>query len=293
MINIENDNLICLALKEHGQVGPKTFQQLLMIYGHPGNIYDHPAEDIASMTSINMERAEKIIASQDMIDDVYDTWDQLQSLNISVISFLDKDYPDSLRQIADPPVVLYTKGNLDLLNRGSVAIVGTTQADQDGIRASVDFARELSGHDQTIISGLALGIDSAAHLGCLKSGGKTVAVLGSGLMNIYPEENESLAGLIAESGVIISEYDIHADAIPGRLISRNRLIAGLASAVLIIQVGEKRRGELHAAQAAIDQGKPVFVFDPNDQYDHETLLNNMTINIKGLEQIDEIMKYIV
>jgi DNA processing protein len=293
MINVNNDSLICMALKEYGQIGPKTFQQLLMVYGHPENIFEHSAEDIASMTSINLERAEKIINSRDLIDDAREACDHLQSLNIDVICYLDDAYPGRLRGIDDPPIVIYARGDTDSLQGGGVAIVGTTQADQDGIRASVDFARGLTDQGQTIISGLALGIDSAAHLGCLKNGGKTIAVLGCGQMNIYPEENQPMAKLITESGVVISEYDIHAEAIPGRLISRNRLIAGLADVVLIAQLGQQRKGELHTAQAAIDQGKPVFICDPDDKYDFETILDNLAIKIKGPEQIDEIMKYII
>jgi len=293
MNNPNNDNLICLTLKEYGQVGPKTFQQLLMIYGHPENIYEQDANDIASMTNINFERAEKIINSQDLIEDARETRDHLQSLNINVISYLDEAYPEPFRRIDDPPIVIYARGDIDLLQGGGVAIVGTTQADQAGIRAAVDFTREFVNRGQTIISGLALGIDSSAHLGCLKNDGKTIAVLGCGQMNIYPEENQPMAKLITETGVVISEYDIYAEAVPGRLISRNRLIAGLADVLLIAQLGNQRKGELHAAQAAIDQGKPVFIYDPEDKYDFETLLDNLAIKIKGPEQIDEIMKYMV
>jgi DNA processing protein len=206
---------------------------------------------------------------------------------------LDDNYPEHFRHIPDPPVAIYSRGDSDLLQQGGIAIVGTTAADQDGIRAAVDFARGFVEHGKTIISGLALGIDSAGHLGALKNGGKTIAVLGCGHLNIYPEENESLAGLITDSGTVISEFDIHAKAIAGRLVSRNRLIAGLADAVLIVQVGRKRRGELYAGQAALDQGKPVFVYDPNDQYAAQELLNNLVIKIKSLEQIDEMLSYIV
>ena len=92
---------------------------------------------------------------------------------------------------------------------------------------------------------------------------------------------------------MISEYDIHAKAIPGRLVSRNRLIAGLADAVLIMQIGDKRHGELYAAEAAIDQGKSVFIYDPDDHYDVDILHNNLVIKINSLEQIDQIMRFII
>jgi DNA processing protein len=290
-----NDDIkaICLALKEQGQVGPKLFQQLLMVYGHPEHIFDNSADDIASMVNINVDRAEKIVGSQDWLDEARALITHMESLNISVVGYLEDDYPEHLRHIPDPPLAIYMKGDKELLNHGGVAIVGTTAADQEGIRAAVDFARGFTDKGKTIISGLALGIDSAGHLGALKNNGKTIAVLGCGHLNIYPEENESLAGLIADTGAVISEFDIHAKAIAGRLVSRNRLIAGLAEAVLIVQVGHKRRGELYAGQAAIDQGKPVFIYDPHDKYADEELLNNLVIKIKSLEQIDEILRYIL
>lgn len=290
---ISEKSLVCLALKEYGQVGPKLFQQLMITYGHPENIYENTADDIASMVNVSYERAEKIVNSQDRLSELKDSVDQLQNLNISVISYLDDAYPEQFRRMADPPLAIYARGDSSILSRPGLAVVGTTAASQEGLRAAVDFTKALVGHDLTVISGLALGIDSAAHLAALKNAGKTVAVLGCGHMNIYPEENESLAGLIADSGVVVSEYDIHAKAIPGRLVSRNRLIAGLSRTVLIIQVGEKRRGELYAGQAAIDQGKPVFIFDPYDQYNGQELLNNLVIKVKSLEQIDEIIRYII
>ena len=293
MIKIDDQTLICFALKEYGQVGPKLFLQLSMMYGQPGNIYDYSSDEIASMNNISLERAEKIVASQDAIEQARETIENLQTMNIAVISYFDESYPERLRRIPDPPIALYVRGDLSLPSEGGVAIVGTSAANQDGIRASVDFARALSEQGQTIISGLALGIDTAAHLGALKNSGKTIAVLGCGHLSIYPEENESLAGLIAEQGTLVSEYDIHAKAIPGRLVSRNRLIAGLADAVLIMQIGDKRRGELYAAEAAIDQGKSVFIFDPDDRYDVEILHNNLVIKINSLEQIDQIMRFII
>lgn len=292
MIKIDDQTLVCFALKEYGQVGPKLFLQLAMMYGQPGNIYDFSVEELASMNSISLERAEKIIASQDLIEQARETIEHLQAMNIAAISYYDDDYPERLRQIPDPPIVLYVRGDIAILREGGIAIVGTTAADQSGIRATVDFAKAFVEQERIVISGLALGIDSAAHLGTLKNQGKTVAVLGCGHLSIYPEENESLAGLIAETGAVVSEYDIHAKAIAGRLVSRNRLIAGLADTVLVMQIGEKRHGELYAAEAAIDQGKSVFVYDPDDRYDIDILHNNLAIRINSLEQIAYILRSI-
>lgn len=293
MIDIDNKTLVCVALKEYGQVGPKLFQKLLMIYGDPANIFEILPEDISSMAGIDLEQARKIIGVQQSFEESIEMINRLESLDISVIGYFNEEYPKSFRAIADPPLVVYVKGDHQLLQEGGVAIVGTTSADQSSIKIAVDFARGFSEYGKTIISGLAAGIDSAAHLGCLKNQGRTIAVLGCGHLNIYPEENIPLANLVADSGTVVSEYDIYADAVPGRLISRNRIIAALADAVLVVQIGQNKRGELYTAQAAADQGKPLFIWDPKDELDNETLLKNSAIRIKGIEQIGEILEYII
>jgi len=288
-----NDKLktICTCLKEYGKVGPKLFQQLLIIYGNPYNIYDENPDELMSMTGMSSEKAADICASRDKIDIVRENIERLEILGINTISFFDEAYPDSVRDIADPPLVLYVKGELTLMSKKGVAVIGTAQPDQAGLRRAVDCAKALTRAGMVVNSGLAMGIDAAAHLGCLNTGGNTVAVLGCGHLNIYPDENIPLARLIAESGAVISEYDIHADAIKGRLIGRNRLIAALSDIVFIAQLGDTRRGELHAARAAIEQGKPVYIFDPDDKYDRQTLLDGMITKIGSIEQVDQLLEY--
>ncbi|OQX92939.1 MAG: hypothetical protein B6D58_00485 [candidate division Zixibacteria bacterium 4484_95] len=293
MMDIDNNTPVCIALKEYAQVSPKLFQKLLLTYGNPSNIFQMTPEDISSMVGIKLEQAQKIIGCYKSLDKAIEMIDYLESLDISVISYFHEEYPELFRVIAEPPLVIYVKGDQQLLQDGGIAIVGTTSADQSRLRMAADFAKEFSKHGKTIISGLANGIDSAAHLGCLKNQGKTIAVLGCGHLNIYPEENIPLINLILESGTIISEHDIYADAIPGRLISRNRLISALADAVIVVQIGEEKRGELYTARAAIEQGKPLFLLDPDNKSDNETLLENSAIKIKGLEQIDEILEYVI
>jgi len=293
MVELDDNTAVCLSLKEYGQVGPKLFQQLLLTFGEPAGLFDRDAEEIASMVGIDLGRAKKIVEARNSIGAVRDQVDRLAEIDIAVLSYCDRRYPTCLRQIPDPPLAVYLKGDESLLHAGGVAIVGTTAADQAGIRSAVDFAGAVSSRGHTVISGLAVGIDSAAHLGSLKNGGRTIAVLGSGLLNIYPEENGPLADTIKETGAIVSEFDIHAEAIPRRLVSRNRIISALADLVIVIQIGEEKRGELYAAGAAVDQGKPVFVFDPEERYDAETLLDYPVIKVKQLSEIDGILRYIV
>jgi len=293
MTDLDGNRIACLALKEYGLVGPRLFQHLLLTYGSPTNIFNFSAEELSAMTNIDLAKARRIIEAGERLIDLQDTLDEVGMSNIHAVSYVDDDYPEALRRIAEPPLAIYVKGEVGLLQKGGVAIVGTTVADQDGIRLAVKLAQLSTEAHQTVISGLAAGIDSAAHLGCLKAGGKTLAVLGCGHLNIYPDENIPLAGLIAEAGIVISEYESYADPIPRRLVARNRLIAALADAVVVVQIGEAKKGELHAARAALEQGKPVFVVDPDGKYSSEPLLNNQAITIGGSDQFDEVLKYMI
>jgi DNA processing protein len=285
-------HLICFALKEYGEVGPKLFQQLLLTYGHPKNIFAQTADDISAMIGINIERATKIVETEHSLEQASQQIEDLQSVNVKIISYFDDCYPEAFRIIADPPLAFYHRGDEALLDKGGIAIVGTTSADQAGIRAAVDFAKRFAKLEKTVVSGLALGIDTAAHLGSIQNNGKTIAVLGCGHLNIYPEENAPLASLISESGAVISEFEINADAIPGRLVSRNRLISALADAVLIVQMGESRKGELHAARAAAEQGKLVYIYDPDNSHE-EIDIGQSYITIHHIEQVEEIAAAII
>jgi len=285
---------ICYALAETCKVRPKLFQRLLITYGNPVNIYAQKPADLAAMVGISQEKAEQIIETQYGLDKTAEEIERLHLLDIEYLSFFDDRYPESLRRIAEPPLALFLRGDQEMLNRGGLAIVGTTAADHDNIRAAVEFGRATARSGRNVVSGLAAGIDSAAHLGCIQAEGKTTAVLGCGLLNIYPEENSGLAKIIGETGALVSEYNIHAEAIPLRLVARNRLIVALSDAVLIVQVGESRKGELYAAAAAVEQGKPVFVWDPDNRYDAKGRIDNHDwlddtfYRIEELNQLDRI-----
>lgn len=281
---------ISYALSELCGVKPKLFQKLLLTYGDPKNIYAQTADDLSAMIGIDLQKASQIVDTQHELEKTASEIERLQALDIDYISYFDSRYPQPFRQLSEPPLGLFLRGDEAMLDQGGLAIVGTTAANQENIRVAVDFAKETVRYGKNVISGLAAGIDSAAHLGCIKAEGKTAGVLGCGILNIYPEENESLAKLVAETGVLISEYNIHAEAIPLRLVARNRLIAALSDAVLIVQVGESRRGELHAAAAAIEQGKPVFVWDPGarGKNDGNDWLDSSYYRIEDVSQIDQI-----
>lgn len=198
-------------------------------------------------------------------------------MDIQEINIEDREYPTELKKIYDPPLKLYVLGNNKLLNKKAVAIVGSRKATEYGKMVALQFAKDLSKKGINIISGLALGIDTYAHLGTLQyiNKGKTIAVLGSGLDKIYPSQNIGLAKKIIKSGgCIITEYPLGTKPEKLHFPQRNRIISGLAKGILVVEAGEKS-GALITADFALEQGKEVFAIPGN-------IVNNNSIGTNNL-----------
>lgn len=175
-----------------------------------------------------------------------------------------KYYPERLRNIDSPPKQIYCLGNLELLNyKHNIAMIGSRNCSFYGERAAKDFAFNLAKEDVCIVSGLAKGIDSFSHVGALNAKGKTIAVLGSGLDNIYPKENIKLVeSIIKNNGLVISEYPLGTSALKQHFPARNRIISGLSDGVLVIEA-RKNSGTNITVDFALEQGKDVFVIPGN------------------------------
>lgn len=186
-------------------------------------------------------------------------------MKIEEISIESESYPKLLKNIYDAPLKLYTLGNIEILNQIGIAIVGSRKATEYGKKVAIKMSKELSEHGINIISGLALGIDTYAHKGNIlaDSSGKTIAVLGSGLDEIYPKQNIGLARNIVQSGgCIISEYPVGTKPEKKNFPQRNRIISGLSSGVLVVEAS-KKSGALITADFALEQGKDVFAVPGN------------------------------
>ena len=175
-----------------------------------------------------------------------------------------KYYPERLKNIDDPPKELYCLGNLELLNyKKNIAIIGSRNCSSYGERAAKDFAYNLAKEDICIVSGLARGIDSFSHIGALKAKGKTIAVLGSGLDNIYPKENIGVfKEIIKNNGLVISEYPLGTKPLRYHFPARNRIISGISDSVLVVEA-RKNSGTNITVDFALEQGKDVFVIPGN------------------------------
>ena len=184
----------------------------------------------------------------------------MKKYKINMITLLDLEYPQKLRHIYDAPVILYYKGNKDLLhNKNIIAMIGCRQCSQYGKEIAIKFSYELAKNKINIISGMAKGIDSYAHIGCMKAGGKTIAVLGNGLDQIYPKENIKLYNnIIEKQGLIVSEYVIGTRPNKLNFPARNRIISGLSNSIIVVEA-RKKSGTLNTVDFALEQGKDVFV----------------------------------
>lgn len=214
-------------------------------------------------------------------------------LGISILIEYSSDfYPEKLREIKNPPTRLYVEGNLKLLNEIGIAVVGSRTNTQYGERMCKKFVKELTEYDVNIISGLALGIDSIAHKTCLRNSGKTIAVLPSGLNNIYPHEHVQLANQIVENkGLLISEYENDVKADSKKFLERNRIVAGLGIGTLVVEAGN-RSGTSVTARYTQENGKPVFCI-PSSLENIKGKITNELIQKGGnlVANVNDILQY--
>lgn len=235
-------------------LGSERQRALLKTFGLPRQILTAGRADVASLIGDKLAGALGEHDSSARVDAAM-AWSALAGNRI--LTLADPDYPQQLLEIPDPPVLLYVKGRADLLQGVALAIVGSRNATPQGIANAESFAGSLSRAGVTIVSGLALGCDAAAHRGGLAGAGSTIAVIGTGADRIYPARNQALAHSIADNGVIVSEFPLGTPPLAANFPRRNRVIAGLTRGVLVVEAAE-RSGTLITARLAAEQGREVF-----------------------------------
>lgn len=203
----------------------------------------------------------RISQSKSNIDDLKFKIESCEKYGVNIVDYLDDIYPKYLKQIPDPPMVIYVKGKMELLAVPTVAIVGSRNCTEYGYTTTVKIASELASSGVIIISGMALGIDAAAHYGAMKTG-STIAVLGSGVNRCYPASNHKIYEEILEKGCIISEYDIEENPKPYYFPRRNRIISGMSTCVVVTEANV-RSGSLITAKLALDYGRDVCAIPGN------------------------------
>jgi DNA processing protein len=235
-------------------VGNTSLIRLLTAFGSPEAVLASGRGALAA--HLSRAQCDALLGEPDtVLLDAAHAW--LAQPGNSLMTLADEDYPKSLLEIADPPAVLYCKGRRSLLSQPCLGIVGSRNATPQGVRDAEAFAHALSDAGLTIVSGLALGIDAAAHRGGLAGAGSSVAIIGTGLDRIYPARNKALAHQLAENGLIVSEFALGTAPLPGHFPRRNRLISGLSRGVLVVEAAPNS-GSLITARVATEQGREVF-----------------------------------
>jgi len=238
-------------------LGIQLLRKLVSVFQSPEAIFElNEPRQLSEKAEIPLELAERIyearlaIIPQKIIDECHQQ-------GVRIVHYLDEEYPKNLSAIYDPPVLLYVKGKLLPEDRFALGIVGARRSSSYGIQVASRFSAELAEKGITIVSGLALGIDRAAHEGALRAKGRTLAVLGSGLDIVYPAENRRLFEMISEQGALISEFPLGTEPRPFNFPKRNRIIAGLSLGILVVEAGQ-RSGSLITARFGADEGREIY-----------------------------------
>lgn len=234
----------------------RRFWQIMDYFGDPVQAWRAPDGDFKTLSGIPAGRDETMDRRRNTNLDQVAAFLDRDVKQTSLLFYTDEDYPEQLKNIFDPPPVLYTRGDRSSLQNASVALVGSRRATAYGLKVAENLARELAAAGVNVVSGMARGIDTAAHRGAVKGDGKTVAVLGCGLDVVYPRENAGLAEEIASRGAVISEFPPGSKPEAWHFPVRNRLISGLSKMVVVVEATEKS-GALITANVALEQGRDV------------------------------------
>jgi DNA processing protein len=252
----EDGSLLWLALARVQGLGCAGFKRLTDYFGDPRRVFYASETELAQIPELDRRAIEGLLNFSGW-DDVKEEIRRISASGVRLLPFTNPMYPGRLRMISDPPPFLYTSGELRAVDEAAVAVVGSRSASDYGVRMTQELCHGLAALGFTVVSGMARGIDAAAHEAALAAGGRTIAVLGSGLDVVYPPEHADLYKRIATSGAIVSELPMGTPPLSFNFPSRNRIISGLSLGVLVIEATEKS-GSLITAGLALDQGREVF-----------------------------------
>lgn len=260
------DNLkYWLAINTIEKLGPVTIKKMWDHFGNIKKVWDADAEDIQKIEGLNKPAAKAFLENRDKID-LESEIEKVMKNDIRIFTLEDEKYPENLKNVYDPPPVLYVRGEMSKVDRNALAIVGTRRASRYGLEFARKMAGELASAGLTIVSGLASGIDTAAHRGALEAKGRTIAVFGCGVDQVFPAENKKLAAEIENSGALVSEFPLGMPTARSNFPRRNRIISGLSLGVIVVE-GHYDSGAMITAKYAVDQGREVFAVPGNVELD--------------------------
>ncbi len=270
-------------------LGPVSVRRLIDCLGSPKAILEADREALMKARGVGEKLALKILSQRDAIDAAEEI-DKAADFGARIVTMVDDEYPAALKAIHDPPLALYIRGRFLPEDSKALGIVGSRSTSHYGLSAADRLAYQLGQTGFTVVSGLARGTDTAAHVGALKSTGRTIAVLGGALDCLYPPENAELADRIAKQGAVVSEYPLGRQADRMTFPYRNRIISGLSMGVLLIE-SDLKGGSMHTTEAAMEQGRTVFALPgridtPGARGPHMLIKNGA----KLVESLDDILE---
>ncbi|MBI5286627.1 MAG: DNA-protecting protein DprA [Deltaproteobacteria bacterium] len=245
-----------LALNYIPGIGKVVYSTLVERFGNPAGVFEATIQELTAIKGLRRETASVIKGFKDW-GWVEQEMALMERHDVSILTIKDKGYPKNLLTTYDPPPYLYIKGRIEEVDNVAVAVVGSRIPTPYGISVAERMAGELASNGVTVVSGMARGIDSAAHRGALRANGRTIAVLGCGVDVIYPKENKRLYEEICSSGAVISEFPMGTPPYRANFPLRNRVISGLSLGVVVVEAGA-RSGSLITARLALEAGREVF-----------------------------------
>ena len=283
------ERLWWLALSLVPGVGRISFKRLIDEFGRPEEVFNASLSDLESVQGIKKEAA-SAIKSFDRDRELDRERALIRENNVNLLTLEDKEYPDQLREIFDPPSLLYVKGQIKKEDEHSVAIVGTRHPTRYGKLTAERLAFELGALGVTVVSGMARGIDTFSHEGALSVGGRSIAVFGSGLDVVYPPENREIMEKIIDNGAIISEFPMGTRPEKQNFPVRNRIISGLSLGTVVVEAASKSVS-LITARLALEQGREVFAVPGSIASDKSRGTNNLLkLGAKLVEGVDDIIE---
>ena len=291
-MTVTRDLTILFALTTGAHLGPKTVAALLTHFGNPEAIWDAGVADVAHQARLTEEGTERLVEARGLTDALTEELELIIESGTTPLSILDDNYPDRLRHLPDPPIIVYVRGEVPEETQTAVAVVGTHHADADGIAEAVAWGKGFAQRGVVVVSGLARGIDGGGHTGALAAGGKSVAVLGSGFNNIYPPEHRVLAEQIEHQGALITEHPPRAPLTKSRLVYRNRMIVALSDAVVVVRVHAPESGTMEAVRQARDLARPVYLVGADTSHASVRAVADGAMPIGRLPDFDLVLKYL-
>ena len=268
-------------------VGYQTIQRLLVAFGSAQRALDATLEELTQVEGLSPNVGQRLVRGKSRVS-VDQELELIEAHNCHLVAINDSAYPMLLKEIADPPPLLYVRGELGQPDAPSITVVGTRSPTNYGKTISRQLSQQLAENGVTVISGFARGIDTCAHQGALQANGRTIAVLGNGLSQIYPDENKDLADEIVKSGALISEFSMSVPPFPKNFPRRNRLVSGMSSGTVVVEASV-RSGSLITARHAAEQGREVFAV-PGQIFSNQSRGSHQLINqgAKLINAIDDI-----